>query len=91
MVWQIVHDLDIEAAKKTPLTSRTTFIEFKGQINKEVIEQSRLKCTPENMDDFEKRFETVRAAASAQSPRLDILKYLFGGYKKSYGQRSRGS
>ena len=69
MVWQIVNDLDIETAKTTPLTSRTTFIEFKGQVTEEFIEQSRSQYTSENIEHFEKRFETVRAAASAQSPR----------------------
>ena len=39
MVWQIVNNLDVENAKKIPLSRRSPFIEYKGHFSQEFVDQ----------------------------------------------------
>ena len=48
-------------------------IKFKGQVTEEFIYEAKSNYTPETMEHFEKRFETVKSAALAKSPRFEFI------------------
>ena len=55
MVWQIVNNLDVENAKKIPLSRRSPFIEYKGHFSQEFV-----KFEVSSADQFEESNEKVK-------------------------------
>ena len=60
MVWQIVNNLDVENAKKIPLSRRTPFIEYKGHFSQEFVDQFEV-CSA---DQFGESNEKLKVAKS---------------------------
>ena len=56
MVWQIVNNLDVENAKKIPLSRRSPFIEYKGHFSQEFVDQFEVSSA----DQFEESNEKVK-------------------------------
>ena len=56
MVWQIVNNLDVENAKKIPLSRRSPFIEYKGHFSQEFVDQFEVSSA----DQFEESNEKIK-------------------------------
>ena len=67
MVWQIVHNVDTEAAKKIPILARSPFLECKGLFLPKQAEKLR---SMESKINFDWMLESAKFAENLPSPRV---------------------